>query len=68
MLVCGEGKGQSPPQTWGVERVTKEEEGRRGGRKEELSHLGVPPPRRIRLQVLQTTWLKSSQNSFSSPN
>lgn len=45
-----------------MERIIKEE-GRRGGRKEELSHSGGQSS-----WALQTILLKSSQNSFSSPS
>lgn len=72
MKVCGEGKEQSPPWTWGVGRVTKEEERKKGGA-EPLRGLQNPGgqsflPKVTGFQVLQTTRSKSSQSSFSSPN
>lgn len=47
MLVCGDKRGQSPPQTWGVGRAMKEEEEGEEkeqeleGEKKEETHPGV---------------------------
>lgn len=68
MLVCGEGKGQSPPWTWGdgVGSWEEEEEAKKG-KGEEEPHPGVSTTqehRAVHLKVarfhaMQTAWLKA---------